>query len=55
MKKQAYLKPAIRIVRTQHQRIICYSQSNNANLHNGGGSNSQAHANAFDGWDDWDE
>jgi hypothetical protein len=56
MKKQAYMKPAIRIVRLQHQGIICYSPNTNANLHGGGGSNTHAHANAFDGWEnDWDE
>ena len=56
MNKQAYMKPAIRIVRLQHQGIICLGVSNNANLHGGGGSNTHAHARGFDGWeDDWDE
>ena len=55
MNKQAYMKPAIRIVRIQHRGIIL-DLSNNANLHNGGGSNSNAHARGFNGWDDdWDE
>ena len=60
MTKKDYKKPALRVVRLQHQGIICASEvnrtSNNAGLNEEilGGSGT-ARARSFGGWDDEDE
>lgn len=60
MNKKAYQKPTMRIVRIQHQQIICTSlysiNSGDTGLGFGGGGSGPAHARGFGGWDDdWDE
>ena len=60
--KKEYMKPEQRVVKIQHQCIICVSPvttvSNNADLNYGGGNNEAARVkqNAYSVWDDdWSE
>ena len=58
MKKQAYIKPAMRVVRMQHQGIICASPTVSRNSNNVGlkeeiyGGNGTARSRNSDCWDD---
>lgn len=55
MNKKEYMKPALRIVRIEHQGIICTSvtgTTNNVNMIYGGGGSGPSRARSFDGWDD---
>ena len=57
MKKQ-YHKPDMRVVRIEHQHIICTSADSNADIIFGDGGSDPARARNFGGWDDeddWDE
>jgi len=61
MNKKAYQKPTMRVVRIQHQQIICTSNVNtvisgDTGIGYGGGGSGPAHARGFGDWDDdWDE
>ena len=57
--KKEYMKPAMCIVRIEHQHIICTSITDtdgNGGLGFGGGGKGPARARGFGGWDDdWDD
>jgi len=61
MNKKAYQKPTMRIVRIQHQQIICISnvssvESGDTGIGFGGGGSGPAQARGFGEWDDeWDK
>lgn len=54
MNKKEYMKPALRIVRIEHQGIICTSVTNVAGgtLNYGGGGSGPSRSRSFDDWDD---
>ena len=56
MKKQAYMKPAMRVVKIQHQCQILAGSVNgtggNTGLGYGGGSSGVARSRSFGDWDD---
>ena len=55
MNKKEYMKPVLRIVRIEHQQIICTSVNNvagNATLNYGGGGSGPSRSRSFDDWDD---
>ena len=58
MNKQAYIKPAMRIVRIEHQHIICTSdtvnsvKSDDTGIGYGGGGNGPVRARQHSVWDD---
>ena len=60
MKKKAYMKPTMRVVKMQHQGIICTSDpvrsvdGGDTGIDYGGGGSGPARARSFGGID-WDE
>ncbi len=61
MKKQAYQKPAMRVVKIQHQQHLLAGSIENVNSNagigygGGGGGSGPARSRGFDGWDDDEE
>lgn len=57
MNKKEYMKPALRIVRIEHQGIICTSVNNVAGgtLKYGGGGSGPSRSRSFDDWDEEEE
>ena len=58
MKKQAYMKPAMRVVKIQHAQMLCTSGNSGYEVIGTDPPNIPAGASQFNGgfdWDDWDE
>jgi hypothetical protein len=59
MNKKAYLKPAMSVVKIQHQSHILAGSlrrvSNNVDLNYGGGGTGEAQSRGYDVWEDDDE
>ena len=58
--KKNYQKPSMKVIKIQHQGIICQSVNGvggNGGFDLGGGGSGPARARSFGGidWDDWDE
>ena len=51
--KKDYMKPDMRIVRIEHQQIICISDvDSNVGMGYGGGSSVHGRSRSYDEWDD---
>ena len=59
--KKNYQKPSMKVIKIQHQGIICTSgtvtnvESGDTGIGFGGGGSGPSRARSFGGWDDWDE